>query len=182
MADTTPVIAPPDGADGVDGPSVVVEGGWTMVARIRSGGTTELASWTSVDGREWTRNDADPSATDSLHALTERSADSDLDTFDANEIAAPSLVHAHGAWQLYYAGRNGSRWSIGLLISDDLVHWRPDPTGAALLAGDGSGIDALGTRDPEAVVLRPGTLSLFYAGTDGAIEQIGLTERAAPTE
>ena len=87
--------------------------------------------------------------------------------FDHDEVAAPSLVQtADGVYRLYFAGRHGTRWSIGMLVSMDLAYFR-DPVGGALLAGAGEGRDAISVTDPEPWLLG-GRLVLHYTGSDGA--------------
>jgi hypothetical protein len=103
----------------------------------------------------------------------------DLFAFDRDELDAPSLLQVGATYRLYFAGRRGSRWSIGMLVSPDGLRWS-EPDGGALVYGGGeSGFDALGVRDPEAVVDGE-RLYLYYAGTDGVRTRIGAAIGAAP--
>jgi hypothetical protein len=98
--------------------------------------------------------------------------------FDGDEVASPALV-AHGdVLRLYYAGRRGTRWSIGIALSADGVHWRAleDP----VLGGSGGGFDALSVRDP-APVLEGGELHLYHTGHDGVVASIGVARHAIST-
>lgn len=175
VADPTPVLEIGDAS--VDAPAVIHDGAsWQMIARIRHvDGRTELGSWSSADGRTWA-----PVGRSMLPAVTARDPRAVADAFDTHEIAAPALVRVHSTWQLYYAGRSGSRWGIGVLVSDDLVHWRAEGGGAPAFAPDASGFDGFGVVDPS---LRADgtTLELFYAGTDGSRSQLGSTIRAVPS-
>lgn len=86
--------------------------------------------------------------------------------FDADEVASPALVSHGGVHRLYYSGRRGTRWSIGLLVTFDMRFFREGNGGAPILAASGAGDDALGVRDPEPWT-EAGTLTLFHTGTDG---------------
>jgi hypothetical protein len=97
--------------------------------------------------------------------------------FDSAEIAAPSLIAYRGVLRLYYAGRRGTRWAIGMLISADGVYWRHANEGAPILSGSGAGFDALSVAAPD-VVLDDGRLRLYYTGHDGARTAIGLASHA----
>jgi len=99
--------------------------------------------------------------------------------FDADEIASPSLRVVDGAYHLYFAGRHGTRWGIGVRTSAELVYWRPVTRRHALLAGDGSGFDALGVRDPD-VLVEDGLTQLFFVGGDGETEGLGSAQRPRP--
>lgn len=93
--------------------------------------------------------------------------------FDADEVADPAVVFYDHVYRLYYAGRLGSRWSIGLLIAADLGYWRAVGDGAPILSADGSGFDAVSVRAP-APLVEGGDLSLFYVGSDGDAQAIGV--------
>jgi hypothetical protein len=103
---------------------------------------------------------------------------------DADEIAAPSLVIYRGAYHLYFASRRGTRWSIGMIASDELVLWRDVNEGVPVLTADGNGRDRLSVRDPE-VFAQDTQVQLFYTGNDGARDAIFRAWRVsapAPTE
>lgn len=88
--------------------------------------------------------------------------------FDRDEVAAPALIRtSDGVYRLYYAGRLGTRWSIGMLVSMDLRFFR-DPLGRAVLRGSGSGKDALSVGDPEPVLDAERGIVLLHTGYDGA--------------
>ncbi len=100
----------------------------------------------------------------------------DRSGFDADEVGAPSLRVVGSAYHLYFAGRHGTRWGIGVWTSAELVYWRPVTKSRALLHGDGNGFDALGTRDPEILVEGEAT-RLFYLGDDGNLTGMGVASR-----
>ncbi len=97
---------------------------------------------------------------------------------DADEVGEPSLVLFDHAWHLYVARRQGARYSIGLLASDELVSWRwvdEDAFGPNAVAG---AFDGLGTRSPAALVTDD-SVELLYLGLDGAKATLGQTRRTA---
>ena len=96
----------------------------------------------------------------------------DAQAFDRDELAAPHLWRdTHGVLRLFYAGRRGSRWSIGLAIANrlDFVERFGE---SALLAGSGVGADALGARAPAILDHGGGEYTLLYSGLDGASERL----------
>ena len=127
-------------------------------------GSHAIRLYVSVDGGVSFESFADRS---DLGELTSRGAGMTRVGFDADEIAAPSLVIHRGAYHLYYAGRSGTRWSIGMLSSDELVFWRDPNAGAPVLTADGNGGDRLSVGDPEANP-RGSVMELLYTGNDGA--------------
>jgi hypothetical protein len=99
----------------------------------------------------------------------------DLFAFDRDAVGAPAVV-VHGpetapVWRLYYAGRRGTRWTIGALVSEDGSEWRR--LGPVLGGRDGTAFDALGVTDPAPVRLDDG-IRLYYRGTDGADSAFGV--------
>ncbi|MEM9072640.1 MAG: hypothetical protein AAGE52_29300 [Myxococcota bacterium] len=119
-----------------------------------------LRSYASVDGVSWMDAGEVP-----------------IDVSLAGEVGAASLVVVNGGYQLLVAVRRATRWSLALLASAELVHWRLVDERAL---GDGAGRDALGARDADAM-LEDGTLTVVYVGLDGTRETLHRTERAIPT-
>ncbi len=99
-----------------------------------------------------------------------------LAAFDHDEVAAPALAFAGGVWRIYYAGRRGTRWGIGLLISEDRRYWRLANDGEAVLRGDGEGFDALGVAAPSVATVG-GEVRLYHGATDGVAWSIALARR-----
>jgi len=98
--------------------------------------------------------------------------DPDFERFDHDEVSDPDLlVDAFGLVRLYYAGRRGTRWSIGMRVSGDRATWR-EPSASALLTGSGEGHDSLWTRHPS-VLNTPAGTELFYTASDGVTMDIG---------
>jgi hypothetical protein len=88
--------------------------------------------------------------------------------FDRDEVSAPVALEHAGVTRIYYAGRRGTRWSLGLLVQGrDQGFFRAGNDGLAVLGPTGQGFDALGVASP-AAFLDGGELVLLYAGTDGA--------------
>ena len=98
--------------------------------------------------------------------------------FDADDVDDPAVVLYDHVYRLYYAGRLGSRWSIGMLIAADLHYWRPALDGDAILAADGDGLDAVSVRGP-APLVEDGHVSLYYVGSDGDVPTIALAQGGA---
>jgi hypothetical protein len=118
-----------------------------------------------------------------------RSRDGRGIAFDVDEVAAPALVAYRGLLRLYYAGRRGTRWAIGLMVSEDGIHWWPANGGAPILTGSGAAMafDALSVSDPDPVVVDPNPdvhgdeeLRLYYTGSDGVNMAIGLARLRIP--
>jgi len=101
--------------------------------------------------------------------------------FDADEVAGLALVGQDHAWQLYYARRQGARWSIGLLVSDDLVYFRHAADGDSVLLSDGSARESVGVRGPS-VVFDDERVTLSYIGLDGSVSWPRFTTRRATSE
>jgi len=87
------------------------------------------------------------------------------------------IVH-NSAYHLYYARRTGTRWSVELAVSDELLLWRAM---GEVLGGSGNGFDSLGARGPGAIS-RPGRIDLVYSGQDGVSFRLGTASRAAPSD
>lgn len=178
------VLAPDAGAGtfGWDGPSfleVSLGGGAPrrfLAARRRAATRTEivlreLMEDGALDAAEATRYDASEGGVTTSDVV--RAPTGIPTTFDADEVAAPSLVHHRGVLRLYYAGRRGTRWAIGVMVSEDGRYWREANGGAPVIAGSGAGFDALGVTEPEPVI-EGGELRLYYTGSDGIGGAIGL--------
>jgi hypothetical protein len=104
----------------------------------------------------------------------------DLFAFDRDAVSSPSVVATpDGVVRMYFAGRRGARFGVGMLVSIDGVSWVEPSGGALVLDASGAGFDALGVLDPEPVV-EGGMLHLFYTGIDGASARVGLATGPAP--
>lgn len=152
--------------DAIDGAAVRVEGAsWTMVARAHTGGDHRIVRFESEDeGSSWT----------ATHGALREPRRNDLFAFDRDEVASPALVRYRGENgqlidRLYYAGRRGTAWRIGLLVSSDADRW----VAVGPVLEPSAGFDALGVTDP-APIVDDGVLRLYYAGTDGTRFRIGL--------
>jgi hypothetical protein len=95
-----------------------------------------------------------------------------IHAFDADEVAAPALyVDSAGIVRVYYAGRRGARWSIGLRAAgmNGPFSYAPEEP---VLEPSGDGLDALGVSDPS--VAREGAeLRLYHTALDGLRARIG---------
>ena len=172
--DASPVLSPAAwGLLHLDQPAVAVHssGELALVARATDAEGESLFVFRDHRVDSWTRLESSD-----LPTLTSR-VNAPLSAFDADQIARPSLFVHDGAWQLAYAGRRGTRWSIGLMVSDDLLHWRR--MGAMLSRGQQSW-NRVGVSAP-AILSRPALdrVELYHLGTDGARRTPGFTARDA---
>jgi len=150
---------------------------FVMVVRARlDDGGHRLELFTSMDGVAWERF-----PWGELDAISRRDADSEGVAHDALEVASPSLVVHNGAYHLYYAGRRGTRWSIGLLASDGLIYWRRVGGDDAVFGRAGAGFERAGVLDPD-VHSRDSDVAMVYVGTDGAHRGIGRASRLATND
>jgi len=164
----TPVLVPSGDVISFDGPSVLLRDGlWLLVARATLvNGATELrAFYTSAPQTGWARV---------VHGDLEASTRVQSPT---SELRDPSLIVHNSAYQLYFSRRTGTRWSVALAVSDELLLWRS--VGEAL-GGSGEGFDALGARGADAIS-RPDRIDVVYSGQDGVSFRLGSASRAAPS-
>ncbi len=185
-----PVFTPepslgPDAVIGLESPSAARVGDTVLLAAravhadghtglvLLSGGSAPDASFTLQDvcGTGCT----DP-ATETSRALHVPSIDAFA--FDHDEVDAPSLqARRDGVTLLYFAGRRGTRWAVGLLVGHRAASpgspfvFRPASPSGPLLAGSGIGLDRLGVRDPEPFE-DAGGARLFYTGSDGVSTRV----------
>ena len=94
-----------------------------------------------------------------------------------SEVTSPSLIVHNSAYQLYYARRTGTRWSIELAVSDEMLIWR---TLGKSLGASGEGFDSLGARGADALSVADG-VELVYMGQDGVSFDLGFARRPAPS-
>jgi len=164
-----PTLVPTGDVVSYDAPSVVYRDGlWLLVVRATlSDGATELrAFYTSDLDNGWERV-----VNGGLEPLTR------VDD-PTSEITDPSLIIHNSAYHLYYARRTGTRWSVELAVSDELLLWR---SMGEVLGGSGEGFDSLGARSPDAVS-QPDRIDIVYSGQDGVSFQLGTASRAAPSD
>lgn len=170
FADPAPLSLPLDGEVDVDQPSALEhEGVLVLVVRVeREGGHFFEAFRQDAAGADFRR------FVGNLRRLTDDVQSGDL---GATEVAAPSLVIHHDAWILHYAARRGARWSIQLLVSQDMRVFRSMGT---VLEGSGAAgaFDRLGVSHPDALSVGD-EVQLLYAGHDGIGRRLGRVRRAA---
>jgi len=164
-----PVLVATGDVISYDAPTVVFRDGlWLLIVRASlSSGVTELrAFYTSSLETGWARV-----VNGALEQLTRvQSATS--------AITEPSLVIHNSAYQLYYARRSGTRWSVELLVSDELLLWR---SMGDVLGRSDQGFDSLGARSPD-VISGPDRIDIIYSGQDGVAFQLGTAFRTAPSD
>ncbi|MBT8468362.1 MAG: hypothetical protein KJN97_06395 [Deltaproteobacteria bacterium] len=144
------------------------EGLWLLVVRAtHSDGATELqAFYTSSLADGWA-----PVLDGGLERLTRVES-------ATSEITEPSLMIHNSAYQLYYARRSGTRWSVELLVSDELLLWR---SLGDVLGGSDEAYDSLGARSPD-VISGPGRVDIVYSGQNGVAFRLGTASRTAPSD
>lgn len=163
-----PMLVPDGEVVSYDAPSAAERDGLVVlvVRATLASGASELRAFYSTDPRfGWARI-----VDGSLEALT-RVED------PTAEIGSPSLVLHNSAYQLYYSRRQGTRWSVELAASDELLFWRP--LGEAL-GGSGESFDSQGARGLDARSVS-GRIEAVYSGQDGVSFQLGLAARPAPS-
>ena len=166
--DEAPVLEPAGDIVSYDAPTVSYRNGlWVLVARAAfSSGVTELhAFYTSALGTGWARV-----VNGGLEQLTRVVG-------ATSEITEPSLMVHNSAYQLYYAHRIGTRWSVELLVSDELLLWRAM---GDVLGDSDEAFDSLGARSPD-VISGPDRIDIVYSGQDGVAFRLGTASRAAPS-
>jgi predicted GH43/DUF377 family glycosyl hydrolase len=164
-----PILAPSEDVVSFDAPSVRYRDGlWLLVARATlGGGATELrAYYTSDLDTGWARV-----VNGGLEKLT-RTDD------PTTEVTGPSLIVHNSAYQLYYARREGTRWSVEIAVSDELLVWR---SMGEVLGPSDEGFDSLGARDPDAIS-GPDRIDIVYSGQDGVSFRLGTAWRPAPSD
>lgn len=164
-----PILLPSGDVSSFDAPSVIYrEGLWLMVVRATlSAGVTELRTYYTSDLESgWARV-----VNGGLEPLT-RISDPTI------EITSPSLVIHNSAYHLYYARRTGTRWSVELAVSDELLLWRAM---GVVLGPSGQGFDGLGARSPDAIS-QPDRIDLVYTGQNGISFRLGSAWRSAPSD
>ncbi|MGE0790867.1 MAG: hypothetical protein AB7S26_34655 [Sandaracinaceae bacterium] len=177
FADLQPVtvLEGPYGAFELTQPTVTVDldGTHWLIGVARSDlGFASLARWRSDDrGETWSY-----SPVESVEGILRAPHPNDLFAVDRDEVADPALLFASGLYRLYYAARRGTRWTIAVLVSEDLRAWYPR---GEVLGPRESGFDALGARAPAPFeVGSDGPIGLYYLGLDGATSVL---RRADPT-
>lgn len=171
ITDPGPTLAPLGDEVSLDAPTVTFrEGLWVLVVRATlSDGTSELRAHYSTElGTGWARI-----VGGNLEAATRNAG-------VASEVTGPALVVHNSAYQLYVARRSGTRWRIDLLLSDELLIWKP--SGEALPAStDPEAFDSVGGRAPDAISLTD-RIDLVYEGQSGVSFVLGRASRPAPSD
>ncbi|MGB8331226.1 MAG: hypothetical protein WCE62_13970 [Polyangiales bacterium] len=165
----TPILVPSGDVLSFDAPSVIFRDGlWLLIARatLASGATELRAFYTSALEAGWARV-----VNGGLESLT-RSASAN------SELRDPSLIVHNSAYQLYFSRRAGTRWSVELAVSDELLLWR---SVGEVLGGSDEGFDALGARGADAISAQ-GRVDVVYSGQDGVSLRLGTASRVAPSD
>jgi hypothetical protein len=141
---------------------------WLLVVRATlADGATELrAFYTSDPDTGWARV-----VNGGLEELTRSEG-------PASEVTDPSLIIHNSAYHLYYARRAGTRWSVELAVSDELLLWR---SLGDVLGDSSEGFDSLGARGADALS-QPDRVELVYSGQDGVSFRLGAASRDAPSD
>ena len=154
------------GTDGIEEAGLAyVRGAYWLVGRTGTGVQSRIVWLVSTDGVAFA-----PARGDRDASTSARPRPHDVAAFDRDEVGAPALVvDGRGIVRAYYAGRRGTRWSIGMRAAD-YDSFRDEAF--EVLGPSGSGHDALGARAPSPLV-REGELHLFYEAWDGARARLG---------
>ncbi|MCS6798732.1 MAG: hypothetical protein NZ898_09395 [Myxococcota bacterium] len=176
VADEAPVSMEVDALGGeLVEPDVTAyhDGSLVMVSRRRAplAGADSFAFHVSRDGgRLWTL--VPSSGLSSIAAVADATTELDDGVF----VGSPSLTIHDGAWWLHFERRvAGGRPAIGVLVSDELLHWRAPGVHVALLS-DGQGIDRLGVAAPSFAV-RERRAEMVVVALDGTRHTLALASR-----
>lgn len=159
-----------------EAPAVILDGGtrWMAIRTLHEGRPViALLNAADPDGAffDWARGD--------LASSVLVGTDDDITRFDHDEVSDPELlIDGVGLMRLFYAGRRGTRWGIGVRVSGDRAVWR-EPAEPVVLSGSGSGHDRLWARHPSAI-LEAGELTLLYTASNGVDLDIGMAVGRAP--
>jgi hypothetical protein len=135
--------------------------------------TIDLADTAAASGG-YTRS-SPLSANEALY----QSATLDEAAFDRDEVSSPELVFYNDVFRIFYAGRHGARWAIGVLRSPDFQHFER-ASATPVLSGSGRGFDSVSVSDPD-VFLEGDELYLYYSGANGVETRPGLATQEIPT-
>jgi predicted GH43/DUF377 family glycosyl hydrolase len=93
--------------------------------------------------------------------------------FDQNETSAPTVVWRSPLYRMYYQGREGNTYAIGLATSSDGVAWQKYANNPVLTAGPPGSWDRAGVLYANVMFLNA-TYMMWYSGRDGNTSRIGL--------
>jgi hypothetical protein len=165
----------------LDAPSVArrEDGKWFMVASPGAQVQDSVLFFASPDGLFWTQVVGSGSPGETL----DRACEAAPGSFFCDGVDAPDLSIHHGSWQLHFAGKQGTRWAIGLLVSDVLSGWgwKLMSDGRPVLKASGTGFDRLSVQDPCALG-GADSVELFYTGSNGSRTALGRAYRAAASQ
>ena len=91
--------------------------------------------------------------------------------FDDVRVEYPTVIIRDGKVWLYYIGNDGSKYRLGLAVSDDGIHFTK--LGVVLPLGSSGELDDARIGYPSAI-LRDGKTWLYYSAFDGNNYRIGL--------
>ncbi len=163
-----PVLEPQGDVVSYDSPTLALRDGLALMvvrATLQSG-ETELRAFYSPDPETGWERIVD-GMLEELSRVGEPGA----------ELTSPSLIVHNSAYQLYYSRRAGTRWSIELLVSDEMLIWRPL---GEILGASGDSFDSLGAQGADALSVIDG-IELLYSGQDGISFELGWARRPAPS-
>jgi predicted GH43/DUF377 family glycosyl hydrolase len=169
MKSDPPNLVPDGDVVSYDAPSVHYRDGLFLLvvrATLSSGATELRAFYTSDPDTGWAQV-----VNGGLEPLTR------VDS-PTSDVTDPSLIIHNSAYHLYYARRTGTRWSVELAVSDELLLWR---SLGDVLGDSDANFDSLGAQSPDAVS-QPDSIDIVYSGQDGVSFRLGTATRAAPLE
>lgn len=86
-------------------------------------------------------------------------------SWDCEGTAYPCVIKEGSIYKMWYAGFNGSRWSIGYAMSSNGISWSKHAYNPVLCAGSPSGWDECDVRNPWVVGDDSG-YKMWYVGRD----------------
>jgi len=165
-----------------EGPSGAWDGvlvGYPMVTRDGSGRylmyyggwdgyTIRVGVATSPDGVRFDRMGTDPALSMGVPGA-----------WDGDHVNEPFVLPG-STWEMRFMGFDGTTQRIGLALSSDGVTWTKSPDNPEFTEGDPGSWDDAGVWG-ESLLLDGSDLQLYYSGSDGSANRIGLAKLAQPT-
>jgi len=87
--------------------------------------------------------------------------------WDSRDVAHPTVIYHNDQFMMWYCGRGGSYWDIGLATSSDGSVWNKYGGNPVLVRGASGQPDSYSAYTPE-VIFHEGKFKMWYGGLDGS--------------
>ncbi len=125
-------------------------------------GGTHIGHATSADGRNWTRDPANPVL------RTDPSVG-----WESARVEQPCVLNVNGRFLMLYTGVKGSNYEVGMAWSDDGVTWVRDARSPIIPRGNDTKWDDDGTS-MGSVLVEGSFMYAFFSGYNGSAWQVGV--------